>query len=750
MSTSATTGEASPSNVASQQSRSTGSRQRGNRGGRQRNNNSNPGATGQHAATSRNRAVFRGNTEEMSGNVFECYEEQTDRRQFAKTIECLDAYSRKTLTYSADLKPLFATKMTTPIIERPVPPPVEKGLEEFNTMFFAEEVREFSRRKRALVGNLATIFAVAWGQCSEEMKLQLKTHDGYDASALSNDCVWLFMNIRSVTQQFQDSKDGFLSLLDAQHSFLGCKQSTTQSPDEFVENVVGWAETIEMHGGVLAANFKLIPEYDNSGKARSDDERKVLARERAIAAIIIRNSDATRYGTLVTDLANQKANGKDEYPRNTTSAKALLVTYRTPTNTTAPRTGQQRNQNGGNSNPTNITTSATTGTTLAQRGDTPVPGTDGRTQAGVTCFTCNQPGHMQGECPNGRPATASTSGITLLQHAFSLAQADHTGIDPDWILLDSQSTISVFRNANMLTNIRPSGRVLRAITNGGHQDSTMVGDFANLGEVWFNADSLANILSLADVRKVCRVTMDTLHEPTITVHRLDGTVMQFVEHASGLYIYKTKEPTNDHITGYTMLNTVAAQRKLFTRRQIADADTARELYRKLGRPSEADFISILKTGKILNCPVTSEDAQRATIIYGPELAAHKGKTTRSVAAPRAPTFVAVPIPPPLFSNTTVTSPYVPISSLSKGSRTSIPYLVTSVSAPATQLPTVPVPPSCASCATSLAATSRAALPCATYMGTRSSNVCALRCDPSQSTSSHPTAMSAKSSGPTAP
>jgi len=34
-----------------------------------------------------------------------------------------------------------------------------------------------------------------------------------------------------------------------------------------------------------------------------------------------------------------------------------------------------------------------------------------------------------------------------------LAQATENGIDPNWILLDSQSTISVFCNPNMLANV---------------------------------------------------------------------------------------------------------------------------------------------------------------------------------------------------------------------------------------------------------------------------------------------------------
>ena len=128
--------------------------------------------------------------------------------------------------------------------------------------------------------------------------------------------------------------------------------------------------------------------------------------------------------------------------------------------------------------------------------------------------------------------------------------------------------------------------------------------------------------------------------------------MPFIEHASGLYIYDSTpqhkcQQTSKSITPYTMVSTVAAQKKLFSRRQIEAADLARELYRKLGRPGEAEFYSILTKNLIRNCPVTPDDARRATHIYGPDIAALKGKTVRSTAAPRAPTFEAVPLPAPI-------------------------------------------------------------------------------------------------------
>jgi len=64
-----------------------------------------------------------------------------------------------------------------------------------------------------------------------------------------------------------------------------------------------------------------------------------------------------------------------------------------------------------------------------------------------------------------------------------------------------------------------------------------VGSVKNFGDVWFNTESLANILSIAAVRKVGRITMDTSVEPAMHVHRKDGSIMSFHGYHSGLYYY---------------------------------------------------------------------------------------------------------------------------------------------------------------------------------------------------------------------
>jgi hypothetical protein len=140
-----------------------------------------------------------------------------------------------------------------------------------------------------------------------------------------------------------------------------------------------------------------------------------------------------------------------------------------------------------------------------------------------------------------------TSGFSFQQsHTKTDTRLDI--IPNTWVLLDSQSAaVSVFKNRHLLSNIRPSTNKLRVHTNGGIQISSLKGTVKNFGDVWYNENSLANILSMDAVRKTCRITMDTSIEAAMHVHRKDGTIMTFREYQTGLYYYDVADAANSPV-----------------------------------------------------------------------------------------------------------------------------------------------------------------------------------------------------------
>ena len=205
----------------------------------------------------------------------------------------------------------------------------------------------------------------------------------------------------------------------------------------------------------MVSNFQLVPEVDDMGNTRIHAERVSIARDKTMASTLIRGADPTRFGTLICHLANQFANGMDEYPEDFGAAHSLLESYSSPSNT-RPRVPQQQATH---AHAMSVAAPASEASAMTFAQQAAVPGTDGVTHEGITCYNCRSMGHYSDDCPQAR----TSSGTTLFQYAYMMAQSNDAGIDPNWILLDSQSTISVFRNRSMLSNIRRSPHTLRAL-----------------------------------------------------------------------------------------------------------------------------------------------------------------------------------------------------------------------------------------------------------------------------------------------
>ena len=76
------------------------------------------------------------------------------------------------------------------------------------------------------------------------------------------------------------------------------------------------------------------------------------------------------------------------------------------------------------------------------------------------------------------------------------------------------------------------------------------------------------------------------------------------------------------------METVSGNKKGFTKRQIKGVETAKGLYTTLSYPSIKDYKCVIHSNQINNSPVTVEDVATASNIWGKNVDALKGKTTR--------------------------------------------------------------------------------------------------------------------------
>ena len=105
-------------------------------------------AAGQGGATmtaTRVRTGLRGMTTEMNRHVFECYDKQSNRRQYAKTLEALEAHVRKVLKFLEDLASLFADTMEALTLVEPAEPDKDAG--QFAETIYLERIEQFGVAK---------------------------------------------------------------------------------------------------------------------------------------------------------------------------------------------------------------------------------------------------------------------------------------------------------------------------------------------------------------------------------------------------------------------------------------------------------------------------------------------------------------------------------------------------------------------------------------------------------------------------
>eukprot|EP00957_Ditylum_brightwellii_P018392 1384294-Ditylum_brightwellii.AAC.1 len=128
-----------------------------------------------------------------------------------------------------------------------------------------------------------------------------------------------------------------------------------------------------------------------------------------------------------------------------------------------------------------------------------------------------------------------------------------------------------------------------------------------------------NIISLADMVKLYRVTFDLAQERALIVY-LPHRIVSFHQMKSGLYGMNLQHKVKRiEVTERTLLmNTVEENITFLTPRQQEQAKVSHKTLEVLGTPSIQDLKAMIQMNLIRNNKVTTKDVNLAEQAFGPD------------------------------------------------------------------------------------------------------------------------------------
>jgi len=596
----------------------------------------------------RQQVKFDGRIVALKGYIYDCADSrQTD--QYVKTTREIAGYVATALRNGNDVRTAIET-LVIPKMKLPSDLPANASAAQ--KRHWEKRIDEISKKELLLEENMKTLFSIVWGQVSDTLKHRIQALADYKRMNSEGDSLALLAALRDQAFNFQSQKDQAQALHEAVRRFYLINQGKTDSCQAYMDRYENGVQVIKHIGGKLPvydslvdADLKTRGLERDSATAAEVEKSEETARERQLAMGYILGCDRVRYGKLIEDLENQHTQGIKSFPQTLSEAYTLANNWKNGTGAV---------QKHGVSEGVVFTNTTKLPTNKKKKN-----------KDHITCFKCGIAGHYSNECTTvtSYDATEADAGKQFLNMSEHMDEDEDSEdseflfytspcknpsdvVSRNWVLLDNQSTVDVFQNKELLTNVRDSGRVLNIHCNAGVASTSLMGYLPGYGEVWLYEGGIANILSLSRVKKRYRVTYDSENGNKFVVHLNNGLKQTFSQSKAGLYYsvaraarnneIKTKQPlltTNKSVKHHTTLNTVAENKAKYTNREVLQATLARKIQKSIGHPSLKRFIEIVENNYLTNCPIVKQDILRAEDIFGPELGCLKGKTVRSASIP---------------------------------------------------------------------------------------------------------------------
>jgi hypothetical protein len=317
------------------------------------------------------------------------------------------------------------------------------------------------------------------------MQNKIASRSDYD-SVVYNDPISLLRAIKEHSLNYQETRYEMSIITDAFRSLFANKQKEGESLQDYTRRFKTSTEILESHLGGPVILGKYVRTMENYDESDTEQSNKLIAKASEgllYAFLYLENSDQDKCGSIISNLNSQKSLGNDQYPRTIVEPNNVLSNQQF--DITKVKKPDQKHHN--KSKP------------KEDKDDEEVTPLSFAQMEGK-CYCCGKPGDKSPECrskekipreewainksqqqhvqPKNDDAK-STGGSTITTKKEAVVgwtglhcSFTQTGVDmKELILLDSDSTDTVFCCPKYVTNIRESNYPLSISTHGGELKS---------------------------------------------------------------------------------------------------------------------------------------------------------------------------------------------------------------------------------------------------------------------------------------